>query len=151
LSDYVRPLDTHTGLILSIYQMGNTYHVVGTVLQLDTGAPVAQISKSCDVCQIKEGIAMMDSAAAALSVKAKADLSVPEVVQQPSPPPPPSGMYRPDVRISLLVAGILAGVAGAFITTRPAGGLGGAVVLGAGGLMLGSSVTLFITAPESSP
>ena len=149
LSAYVVPLGTHTGLIVALKQTGNSYRVVATVLALDSGAPIAQITDHCDVCEIKEGIDMMDRAADAFAAKA-ADTEAPPVaapVEQQVLNLEPSPIYRMPVRLVLVGAGVLAVCFGGWLLAHPHGALGGGAAIGVGGLFLGSGAMLWLTAP----
>jgi hypothetical protein len=126
---------------------GNSYKVVGRIFSTEGPAPaalpVANKSKSCDVCTVAEARDVMFRLADALKVHLEEPAPPPSPPLPPAPPPPPPSLQGPLAATLLGSAAIIIGVsvlaATSSCTTRCddnrfRGALGGALV-GAGAVV----------------
>lgn len=140
-------LDRHAavGRVLEagLFSVGANFDYVVTLVDTARGVPIAQIQRTCDVCNTDEALAATTAAAVEL-VQSAAHLPVGEVlprpVRRPPPPPPPRprGDHRRWKRPGLLLLG------GAFVT-----GVTGAIVHGGdhgevGAGLIGAAATLAV-------
>ncbi len=139
-------LDRHAavGRVLEagLFSVGANFDYVVTLVDTARGVPIAQIQRTCDVCNTDEALAAPTAAAVEL-VQSAAHLPVgeglPRPARRPPPPPPrPRSDHRRWKRPGLLLLG------GAFIT-----GVTGAIVRGGdhgevGAGLIGAAATLAV-------
>jgi len=81
-------LSVQYALVARVEGVGSSFDIVLTVMDTESGGPVAQATERCDVCSMMEVEAIMKRSATTLATELKAHAN-------PPPPPPPVVVVRP--------------------------------------------------------